>query len=202
MQQNMLDQSYLHWKTSWYMHIPDKYFVNNHLVITLTILGLNRIYLWVSLGSATQISLFVVGNILPFIGCCSLSQKLLNYFTLFFWLKMIIFSFQIPLCVIVGWIMGVSMDLDFGRLQSAPLLLQLFWHPWRYRFTQIQNTLFHHASIKNMSLTCIYIKLIEWVLYCIIQNSAIGWCKEASSYETLPHNIYVSDINRMGLRIT
>ena len=80
-------------------YIPDNHFVNNHLVITLTILGLNRIYLWVSLGSATQISLFVVGNILPFIGCCSLSQKLLNYFTIFFCLKMIIFFFSdSPMC--------------------------------------------------------------------------------------------------------
>ncbi|XP_063935230.1 uncharacterized protein LOC108227308 isoform X2 [Daucus carota subsp. sativus] len=61
------------------MHIPDNHFVNNHLVITLTILGLNRIYLWVSLS-----------------GLLHKFQRL--------W-----------------WIMGVPMDLDFGRLQSASL---------------------------------------------------------------------------------
>ncbi|WOG87402.1 hypothetical protein DCAR_0206626 [Daucus carota subsp. sativus] len=44
------------------------------------------ISLGVSLGSATQISVFVI-----------------------------------PLCVLVGWIMGVPMDLDFGRLQTASL---------------------------------------------------------------------------------
>ncbi|KAL8089537.1 hypothetical protein AgCh_039129 [Apium graveolens] len=44
------------------------------------------ISLGVSLGSATQISMFVI-----------------------------------PLCVIVGWIMGIPMDLDFGPLQTASL---------------------------------------------------------------------------------
>ncbi|KAL1811748.1 hypothetical protein ACET3Z_021813 [Daucus carota] len=47
---------------------------------------LGDISLGVSLGSATQISAFVI-----------------------------------PLCDIVRWIMGVPMDLDFGRLQSASL---------------------------------------------------------------------------------
>ncbi|WOG91336.1 hypothetical protein DCAR_0310585 [Daucus carota subsp. sativus] len=54
------------------------------------------ISLGVSLGSATQISVFI------------------------------------PLCVLVGWIMGFPMDLDFGRLQTASLafaILIIFFQP-------------------------------------------------------------------------
>ncbi|WOG89092.1 hypothetical protein DCAR_0208328 [Daucus carota subsp. sativus] len=48
------------------------------------------ISLGVSLGSATQISMFVI-----------------------------------PLCVLVGWIMGISIDLDFGLLQTGSLALAI-----------------------------------------------------------------------------
>lgn len=39
--------------------------------------------------------------------------------------SLFLLKFQVPLCVIVAWVMGMNMDLDFSILETASLALSI-----------------------------------------------------------------------------
>lgn len=79
----------------------------------------------VAVGSATQVSLFVVGVALLLL----LQLLLLLFSVLMNFTVDLIFAinkqiwFQIPLCVVVGWMMGQPMDLNFEPFETTVLFI-------------------------------------------------------------------------------
>ena len=75
------------------------------------------ITLGVAIGSSTQISMFVVdasplaSHILVELICC---KRLLMRHNI---------ALQIPFCVVLGWIMGRDMDLNFQLFETATLFV-------------------------------------------------------------------------------
>ena len=80
---------------------------------------LQDISLGVALGSATQISLFVVSNEIIFdeMFMFDVTRNLKT-------ILMGVFS-QVPLSVIVAWTMGIKMDLNFNILETSCLALAI-----------------------------------------------------------------------------
>ena len=123
MLQNMLDRSYLLSRTSWY----DMFEHDSSLTpIFCCLLSFNNtnylavmqdISLGVALGSATQISMFVVRLKNPR-QTKSFAKLTLerNHDNFFFFCGL-----QVPLCVVVAWTMNIHMDLDFSLLETGSL---------------------------------------------------------------------------------
>lgn len=80
------------------------------------------ISLGVALGSATQIAMFVVRR---YTYTCIIVLKFDNRINIYMPYIINFCISQVPLCVIVAWIMGINMDLNFNLLETGSLALAI-----------------------------------------------------------------------------
>jgi Ca2+:H+ antiporter len=79
------------------------------------------ISLGVALGSATQISMFVVRLKNPRQTKSFATLTLERNHDTFFFFFFFFCGLQVPLCVVVAWTMNIHMDLDFSLLETGSL---------------------------------------------------------------------------------
>lgn len=115
------------------------------------------ISLGVAMGSATQISMFVVRMryycnivltlfyIIKVIHIYIFNKTIFSY-NFQWWLKINNNKFQVPLSVVVAWIMGIRMDLDFNLLETGCLAFAVIVTAFTLQVCTMPSYIYIHAT--------------------------------------------------------